>query len=190
VLQCVAACCSVLQCVAVCCSVLQCVAVCCSVLIETVQPGCGFFILGRGRSTATPCTTLRHTATHRNTLQHTATHYCVESMSKKLAFLEDLVVANAEHTFSLLQLEIRNLGLQFKHLQPMVNFHTNNSFTIRKIWRSMFQKFRRRRLDAIVYIVYIQTHIYKIKCVESTFKRVATISRLYKIIDLFCKSAL
>ena len=54
----------------------------------------------------------------------------------------------------------------------------------------MFQKFRRRRLDAIVYIVYIQTHIYKIKCVESTFKRVATISRLYKIIDLFCKSAL
>jgi len=30
VLQCVAVCCSVLQCVAVCCSVLQCVAVCCS----------------------------------------------------------------------------------------------------------------------------------------------------------------
>ena len=104
VLQCIGVCCSVLQRVAACCSVLQRVAVCCSVLqcvdrksskksiskefkIEffrkrrnRVQPGCGFSILERGRSTTTPCTTLRHTATHRNTLQHTAKHYCVESI--------------------------------------------------------------------------------------------------------------
>ena len=89
VFQCVSACCSVLQCVVMCCSVLQCVVVCCSVLQCVTVIGlvaCKSLVL-RGflcRVVCSTCNALQHTATHYNTLRHTAS--CVQKHCVSLQF--------------------------------------------------------------------------------------------------------
>jgi len=195
-------CCSVLQCVAVCCSVLQCVAVCCSVLqcavLYTQTTDDGSMTL---QHTATHCITLQHTATHCSTLQHAATHlqhtatYC-STLQHTAAHCNTLqhtaTKCNAEDDSNTACSVGKLLISEFSAVVVFVSQFRTYSFR----WRTHSQKSALSSSSTVNSVEswkhIAQNTFLKIwrTTIPLTILLVASVSRLLKMIGLFCKRAL
>ena len=158
VLQCITACCSVLQCVAVCCSMLQRVAVCCSVL-QCVAVCCSVLqCVAHLRSAVRACVLSHSTRTHRR--EHTSSRAHIDAFRSR---------RNAAHLRSTVYM---CPFIHVFHSCCCVKFAHESSRTGKRSWDLPSCHLLDKQIPS---------------CGNRCTYGVATVSRIDKIIGIFCR---